>query len=210
VSAAIAQCAYQSSISFNPIAGTAMTLSSFTFVLFAAFSSIRIFSYVPQIRKVAADMHGATAISYSTWGLWAAANVATAAYALVNLGDTYLAAVSALYAGCCLTVICLTAAKRRGLSRQLFGERVAHADASQPNLQAERSLLVASLRSTAQAEAAAVLSGAPRNPQFERDIASHARRIVYHDFMRYMRPRLQALGKRVGEASPQGWRLRSR
>ena len=187
-----------------------MTLSSFTFALFAAFSSIRIFSYVPQIRKVAADLHGATAISYSTWALWAAANVATAAYALVNLGDTYLAAVSALYAACCLAVIGLTAAKRRGLSRRFFNEQDAHADASAAASHAEQALLVASLRGTAEAEAAAVLSGGPRNPQFEREVAAHARRIVYVDLMRYMRPRLRALGKRAGEASPQGWRLRPR
>jgi hypothetical protein len=93
-----------------------MTLASFTFVLFAAFSSIRIFSYVPQIRKVATDTNGASAISYSTWALWAAANIATGLYALVNLGDTYLASVSALYSACCFTVIGLTAAKRRNLA----------------------------------------------------------------------------------------------
>jgi hypothetical protein len=93
-----------------------MTLASFTFALFAAFSSIRIFSYVPQIRRVASDTNGASAISYSTWALWAAANIATGLYALVNLGDTYLASVSALYAACCFTVIALTAAKRRTLA----------------------------------------------------------------------------------------------
>jgi len=187
-----------------------MTLSSFTFLLFAAFSSIRIFSYVPQIRKVAADMHGATAISYSTWTLWAAANVATAAYALVNLGDTYLASVSALYAGCCLTVIALTAAKRRGLSQQLVNERQAQADATEQRSQTERASLLASLRNCAETEAAALLSGSARDPQFEREIAAYSRRIVYHDFMRYMRPRLKALGKVAGEASPKGWRLRTR
>jgi hypothetical protein len=181
-----------------------MTLSSFTFLLFAAFSSIRIVSYVPQIRKVASDTNGATAISYSTWGLWTAANVATAAYALVNLGDTYLALVSALYAGCCLAVISLTAAKRRGLSRRHGNELRASADASEPTS------LVASLRSCAEAEAAALLSGSPRNPQFERDIAAYSRRIVYHDLMRYMRPRLKALGKGADEAPPKGWRLRPR
>ena len=179
--------------------------------MFAAFSSIRIFSYVPQIRKVAADMHGATAVSFSTWGLWAAANVATAAYALVNLGDTYLASVSALYAGCCLTVIGLTAVKRRSLSRRFVNERDAHADASEPTSPAERSSLIASLRSCAEAEAAALLSGgSPRNPQFEREIAAHSRRVVYHDFMQYMRPRLKALGKWGGAVSPNGWRLRPR
>jgi hypothetical protein len=189
-------CAVRLSIEqlVQSIAGKAMTLSSFTFVLFAAFSSIRIFSYVPQIRKVAADMHGATAISFSTWGLWAAANVATAAYALVNLGDTYLAAVSALYAACCLTVIGLTAAKRRGVARRVFNESAAHAAASDRVAHAERSELVASLKSAAEAEAAALLSGGSRNPQFEREVATHARRIAYHDFMRYLRSRLKALG----------------
>jgi hypothetical protein len=187
-----------------------MTLSSLTFALFAAFSSIRIFSYVPQIRRVAADAHGASAISYSTWGLWAVANVATSAYALVNLGDTYLAAVSALYAACCLTVIGLTAAKRRDLARQFFNPSDAHADASEVTLLNERRSLMASLRGSAQAEAAAVLSGGPRNPQFERDVAAHARQVVYRDFMRYARPRLRALGKGAGEALPRSWRLRAR
>lgn len=175
-----------------------MTLSSFTFVLFAAFSSIRIFSYVPQIRRVASDANGATAISYSTWGLWAAANIATASYALVNLGDTYLASVSALYAGCCFTVIGLTAAKRRSLLRQ------------QSVTLAERASLVASLQHCVHEEAAALLSGGSRNPRFERELASHSRRMLYHDFMTYMRPRLRALGRKVGEASLKDWRLRTR
>ena len=187
-----------------------MTLSSFTFLLFAAFSRIRIVSYVPQIRKVASDANGATAISYSTWGLWTAANVATAAYALVNLGDTYLAAVSALYAGCCLTVISLTVAKRRSLSRRFVSERHAHPDEWEPASSTERSSLVASLRNCAEAEAAALLSGSSRNPQFEREIAAHSRKILYGDFMRYMRPRLRALGTGADEASPKSWRLRPR
>jgi hypothetical protein len=184
-----------------------MTLSSFTFLLFAAFSSIRIVSYVPQIRKVASDMHGATAISYSTWGLWTAANVATAAYALVNLGDTYLAAVSALYAGCCLTVIGLTASKRRGFARPSIEARDGHAAAETESL-AQQASLVVGVRTRAEAEAAAVLSGSPRNPQFEREVTSYARRIVYHDFMRYMRPRLRSLARRAGEAPLNRWRLR--
>jgi len=175
-----------------------MTLASFTFVLFAAFSSIRIFSYVPQIRKVASDTNGASAISYSTWALWAAANIATGLYALVNLGDTYLASVSALYAACCFTVIGLTAAKRRNLA----GPR--------PEALAERATLVASLRNGVHEEAVALLSGGPRNPSFERELASHSRRILYHDLTTYLRPRLRALGTRAGEALPRDWRLRPR
>jgi hypothetical protein len=92
-----------------------MELSAFSFLLFTLFSGLRIVSYIPQIRKVATDTNGASAISYATWGLWTGANIATALYAAVNLGDGYLAAVSALYACCCITVIMLTAVKRRRL-----------------------------------------------------------------------------------------------
>jgi hypothetical protein len=175
-----------------------MTLASLTFVLFATCSSIRIFSYVPQIRKVASDTNGATAISYSTWALWAAANISTGLYALVNLGDTYLASVSALYAACCFTVIGLTVAKRRNLA----GPR--------PEALAERATLVASLRNGVHEEAVALLSGDLRNPSFERELAAHSRRILYHDLMTYLRPRLRELGRRAGEAMPRDWRLRPR
>jgi DMSO reductase anchor subunit len=86
-----------------------------TFLLFAAFSGLRIFSYLPQIRRVALDRNGATAISYATWALWTGSNVATALYALANLGDVCLALVSTVNAVCCLTVIALTAMKRQGI-----------------------------------------------------------------------------------------------
>ena len=95
-----------------------METSSVTFLLFTAFSGLRIFSYLPQIRRVARDANGASAISYSTWALWTGANIATALYALTNLGDMYLAFVSTMYAGCCMTVIALTMLKRRGLERR--------------------------------------------------------------------------------------------
>ena len=90
-----------------------METSSITLLLFTAFSGLRMFSYLPQIRRVARDTNGASAISYSTWALWTGANIATALYALANLGDVYLAFVSAVYAGCCVTVIVLTMLKRR-------------------------------------------------------------------------------------------------
>ena len=94
-----------------------METSSLAFVLFAAFSGLRVFSYLPQIHRVAHDPHGASAISYATWTLWTGANLATALYALANLGDVYLAGVSMVYAVCCATVIVLTMAKRHGASR---------------------------------------------------------------------------------------------
>jgi hypothetical protein len=89
-----------------------MAITTFTFMLFTASSGLRIFSYIPQIHRVACDPHGASAISYATWSLWTAANLATALYAYANLGDLYLASVSAVYAACCATVIVLTVAKR--------------------------------------------------------------------------------------------------
>jgi hypothetical protein len=92
-----------------------MDFSTLTFLLFTAFSGLHVFSYVPQIRKVARDTNGASAISYSTWTMWTGANTATAFYAAINLGDIYLACVSALYAGCCLIVIVVTKLKRRVL-----------------------------------------------------------------------------------------------
>ena len=93
-----------------------MQTSSITLLLFTAFSGLRMFSYLPQIRCVARDTNGASAISYSTWALWTGANIATALYALANLGDLYLAFVSAVYAGCCMTVIAITMLKRRAMT----------------------------------------------------------------------------------------------
>jgi hypothetical protein len=90
-----------------------MDLSYITFLLFAAFSSLRMFSYLPQIYSVATDKNGASAISYSTWALWIGANATTALYAIYNLKDVYLASVSVVYAACCLSVIILTIVKRR-------------------------------------------------------------------------------------------------
>jgi hypothetical protein len=90
-----------------------MAISTIAFLLFAAFSGLRIFSYLPQIYRVAHDPNGASAISYATWGLWTGSNLATALYAYANLRDVYLAGVSTVYAICCVAVIVLTIAKRR-------------------------------------------------------------------------------------------------
>lgn len=89
-----------------------MEFSQFTLLAFTLFSSLRVISYVPQIVKIACDKNGATAISFVTWGMWLAANLATALYAAVNLRDVYLATVSGAYALSCLVVILLTLVKR--------------------------------------------------------------------------------------------------
>lgn len=89
-----------------------MQLSDLTLVGFLCLGGIRCMSYAPQILLIARDENGASAISYSTWWIWTFTNLATASYAVLNLNDAYLAAVSCVYALCCTVVICLTAIKR--------------------------------------------------------------------------------------------------
>jgi hypothetical protein len=100
-----------------------MELSQVTFLAFAVFNSLRVVSYLPQIVRVAADTNGASAISYTTWGLWTAANLSTGLYAAVNLHDFYLSAVSAINTACCAFVIALTVIKRRSLRRRVHASR---------------------------------------------------------------------------------------
>jgi len=89
-----------------------MRLADLTLAGFLCLGIIRCFSYVPQIVCIARDEKGASAISYTTWWTWTLANLTTAGYAGLNLGDLYLAAVSSVYALGCGTVIALTMFKR--------------------------------------------------------------------------------------------------
>lgn len=89
-----------------------MTLPDITLLFFKIFGLLRFGSYFPQIARVVADNDGAKAISYSTWWMWIGANVSTAAYALVNLSDWALFAVSVANTSGCLAVVMLTAWKR--------------------------------------------------------------------------------------------------
>jgi hypothetical protein len=90
-----------------------MMMADVSYWLFTIFNLLRIASYLPQIYRVARDQYGASAIAYSTWALWTAANGSTAFYAVYNVFDLPLAAINLLNALCCLAVILLTIYKRR-------------------------------------------------------------------------------------------------
>ncbi|MCA3178486.1 MAG: hypothetical protein O9345_14060 [Burkholderiaceae bacterium] len=95
-----------------------MTLPDATLAAFSFFNLLRLGSYLPQLWRIARDDHGATAISYATWGTWIGANASTTAYAWVNLGDDWLALVNGVNTGCCVGVCALTAWKRRSWRRE--------------------------------------------------------------------------------------------
>ena len=100
-----------------------MRLEDITLALFAACNFIRLFAYLPQIYKAVTDKNGASAISYTTWGLFLIANFSTIAYALVNRDDWWLAACFAGNAICCMTILAVA-----------YRKKVAHARASRPSV----------------------------------------------------------------------------
>jgi hypothetical protein len=152
-------------------------VSQLAFLLFAFFSSVRVLSYIPQILCVARDSNGATAISYATWGLWTGANVSTAFYAVTNLGDRWLATVSSVYAACCVCVIALTFAKRRGAHRP--GPRMVLRAVSR--VSARRADLVVQLRQAAASRTAKVLGDGAVGEASDLHIARICHRMVACD-----------------------------
>jgi len=145
-------------------------LSQMTMFAFTFFTSVRVVSYVPQIARVVADTNGASAISYSTWALWTAAHVATAAYAAVNLGDAFLAGFSILYALCCLIVIAVTMVKRRS--------------ATDSNLCAQRETIVKAVHREVDMAAAALNRCERPSYSFESNLAGAANRLFWLDLRR--------------------------
>ncbi|MDP3256993.1 hypothetical protein [Bosea sp. (in: a-proteobacteria)] len=90
-----------------------MVLEDFTLALFTACNALRVFAYVPQIRRAATDTHGASAISYTTWSLFLVAHLSTVAYAIVNRSDWMLAACFAANSVCCVAILVLAHRNRR-------------------------------------------------------------------------------------------------
>jgi hypothetical protein len=95
-----------------------MPLDQITLAAFATCNSIRVFAYIPQIRKAAIDKNGASAISYTTWALFLIAHVSTVAYALVNRSDPGLAACFAANALCCVVILATAYWNRRDYARR--------------------------------------------------------------------------------------------
>jgi hypothetical protein len=155
-----------------------------TFVLFTAFSALRIISYLPQIRRIAIDGNGATAISYSTWGLWTGANLATALYAAINLHDFYLSAVSTIYAACCSIVILITILKRRRLGEASSAIGKPASCLADSDDKAERCAAVEALRATVRDAADAMAANRRPHYTFEQDLAAQAGQLVWHDLGR--------------------------
>ncbi len=89
-----------------------MTSAEIALAVFAICNSIRVFAYVPQIVAVARDQRGASAISYTTWGLFAVSHLSTVAYALLVISDWRMAAVFVANTLCCLAILGLTVWKR--------------------------------------------------------------------------------------------------
>lgn len=85
-----------------------------TLAVFTTINSIRIFAYVPQIVKAVRDTNGASAISFTTWGLFLVSHLATIAYALVCVGDLLMTLIFTGNALACAAILVVTACKRRG------------------------------------------------------------------------------------------------
>lgn len=89
-----------------------MTGPEIALVLFTACNSVRVLAYVPQIAAVVRDRNGASAISCTTWGMFAVSHFSTVVYAHLVLLDLRMAAIFAANTVCCVLIVGLTAHKR--------------------------------------------------------------------------------------------------
>jgi hypothetical protein len=82
-----------------------MTNADLPLIVFAACNALRIAAYFPQMVKLARNPAAAASFSHLSWTLFATANLSTAVYAGVVLGDAALGFVHALSALCCCSLI---------------------------------------------------------------------------------------------------------
>jgi hypothetical protein len=104
-----------------------MTLAEYSLTAFALLNGARIAAYLPQLRRVYHDPNGASAVSIVTWTLFASANIATVAYALVVAGDRLVALIFALNTIGCASIALMTTLKRM---KALPVDRVIHPSSS--------------------------------------------------------------------------------
>jgi hypothetical protein len=123
-----------------------MSVEEITLGIFATCNSLRVPTYIPQIRRAAIDKNGAIAISYTTWILFLLADLSTVAYAIENRADWALAACFTANAACCLVVVAVAYRARSRLKSRKTGawrSRVSHRSlqgpfASEPEQKARR------------------------------------------------------------------------
>jgi hypothetical protein len=108
-------------------------MADYSMIAFALLNGGRTVAYFPQMIRVYRDPHGATAVSVSTWMLFAAANAATVSYALTVSSDRIMATVFSLNAIACLAIAGLTAFKRIDVTHRgaLLWHRIASLRQSQ-------------------------------------------------------------------------------
>lgn len=82
-----------------------MTHADLSLLAFAACNVLRIVAYVPQMIRLARHPDAAVSFSYASWVLFTIANLSTAVYAGVMLGDAMLGAVHVVSALCCAALI---------------------------------------------------------------------------------------------------------
>lgn len=92
-----------------------MTTADLTLTFFAACNALRIAAYLPQMVLLLRRPAAAASFSHLTWMLFAMANLSTALYAAVAIGDTIVCVVHGFSALCCSALIGLALWSRRRL-----------------------------------------------------------------------------------------------
>lgn len=82
-----------------------MSIADLPLAVFAMCNVLRLAAYFPQMLALARHPAAAASFSHMTWALFAAANLSTAVYAGLVLGDNVLGFVNALSALCCCALI---------------------------------------------------------------------------------------------------------
>lgn len=90
-----------------------MTGADAAFGLFTVFNAVRVVAYLPQIAKIAVDTNGASAVSITTWSMFALSHASTMAYAVLSVGDIALAAIFGVNTAFCVLIAGLTVLRRR-------------------------------------------------------------------------------------------------